>query len=200
MQFMPEQLSFRLVNQFGMVPIRYSDPDWAQAYGLPEDYGLSFLTNLFLHGGWWHLVINMWFMWIFADNIEDRMGHIGFLIFFLICGIFATLLQWYFDPSLAIPVVGASGSIAGVLAAYFFLYPLARVIIWVPVLFYPLLFPVPAIAFLGGWVILQLHDAVTSILFKDVGIGVAWWAHLGGFISGGLLYRLFLLKSWANKS
>ncbi|MGZ8919218.1 MAG: rhomboid family intramembrane serine protease, partial [Methylobacter sp.] len=132
MQLIPLQLSYRLVNLYGMVPVRYSNPQWAVSSGMPYDGYLSFLTSLFLHGNWPHLIINMWFLWIFADSVEDRMGHLRFLIFYLVCGLLATILQWYFDPTLAIPVVGASGAIAGVLAAYFFLYPLERVVVWVP--------------------------------------------------------------------
>jgi membrane associated rhomboid family serine protease len=137
----------------------------------------------------------MWFLWIFADNVEDRMGRFPFLIFYLLCGIFASLLQWYFDPVLDIPVVGASGAIAGVLAAYFFLYPFERVVLWMPLLFFlPIVIHVPAIAFLGLWLIMQLHDATTSIVIKGAVVDVAWWAHIGGFIVGSLLYRFFIKK------
>lgn len=193
MYFMPDAQSFRLINLYGMVPVRYSN-GWTGYNGLPFDGYLSFVTNLFLHASWWHLIMNMWFMWIFADNVEDRMGHVPFLVFYLVCGLFATILQWYFDPSLTIPVVGASGAIAGVLAAYFFLYPLERVVVWVPLFFLPIVIHVPAIAFLGLWIILQLHNATTSIVFDNVPVDVAWWAHLGGFIAGSLLYRFFIRK------
>ena len=190
MQIMPDAWAYRLTYLFGMVPIRYANPEWAADFGLPQDYYLSFLTNLFLHGSWLHLIVNMLFMWIFADNVEDRMGRVRFLLFYLICGLLATSLQWYFDPYLAIPVVGASGAIAGVLGAYFFLYPYARVILFIP--FLPIVVHVPAIAFLGAWVILQLHKAMTAVVFEGVTVDVAWWAHLGGFIAGLLLYRFFL--------
>ena len=193
MQLMPDELQRRLTYLYGMVPVRYSNPGWAANFGLPPDHYLSFLTSLFLHGGWFHLIINMLFLWIFADNVEDRMGHWRFLLFYLICGLLATGLQWYFDPYLAIPVVGASGAIAGVLGAYFFLYPYARVVLCFPFIF-PIVFHVPAIAFLGLWVIIQLHKAMTAVVFKGVMIDVAWWAHLGGFIAGLLLYRFFLRK------
>ena len=138
-------------------------------------------------------------MWIFGDNVEDRMGRLPFLIFYLLCGLFATFLQWYFDPKLAIPVVGASGAIAGVLAAYFFLYPFARVVVWIPILFLPIVIHIPAIAFLGLWVIIQLHNATTSVLFEGVTVDTAWWAHLGGFIAGSLSYRLFLNRDWTEE-
>jgi membrane associated rhomboid family serine protease len=195
MKLMPFEQSNRLIAQYGMIPLRYANPQWAINEGLPFDYYLSVISNLFLHANWFHLLINMWFLWIFADNVEDRMGRLPFLIFYLLCGIFASLLQWYFDPVLAIPVVGASGAIAGVLAAYFFLYPMERVILWMPLFFFlPIVIHVPAIAFLGLWLIMQLHDATSSIVIKGGVADVAWWAHIGGFIVGSVLYRLFIKK------
>ncbi len=191
MQLMPYELSYQLINQYGMVSLRYTNPQWAISFGLPFDYYLSFLTNLFLHATWIHLLVNMWFLWIFADNVEDRMGRVPFLIFYLLCGVFASVLQWYSDPNIDIPLVGASGAIAGVLAAYFFLYPLERVVLWIPPFF---LIHVPAIMFLGLWVIIQLDDATTSIVTNNITANVAWWAHLGGFIAGSILYRLFVKK------
>jgi membrane associated rhomboid family serine protease len=120
------------------------------------------------------------------------MGHGKFLIFYLLCGLFATVVQWYFDPELMIPVVGASGAIAGVLGAYFFLYPYAKVVIWFPLFLLPIFFELPAIAFLGFWVIIQLQKATTSMMFDNVTADVAWWAHLGGFIAGAILHPLFI--------
>ncbi len=181
-----------ILHVYGMVPIRYSNPDWATGFGLAPDRGLSFLTSLFLHGGWLHLIINVWFMWIFAKSIEDRMGHLMFLVFYLSCGVSAMLIQWYFSPELTIPVVGASGAIAGVLGAYFFLFPYARVVIWVPLLFLPIFVEIPAIAFLGVWMILQIQEATSTLMFEEESATVAWWAHIGGFIIGALLHRLFL--------
>ena len=195
MYFMPESQSVRLINLYGMVPVRYAN-GWTGYNGLPFDGYLSFVTNLFLHASWLHLLSNIWFLWIFADNVEDRMGRVSFLCFYLICGIFATVLQWYFDQTLTIPVVGASGAIAGVLAAYFFLYPLERVVIWVPIFFLPIVIHVPAIAFLGVWVLIQLHDATGSVFLEGVTVDQAWWAHIGGFITGSLLYRFFLKKDY----
>jgi len=184
MNLIPDQDAVDILNRYGMIPLRYTSglPD------LPFDGYFSFISNLFLHATWIHLLFNMWFLWIFADNVEDRMGRIPFLIFYLCCGAIATGLQCYFDPILNIPVIGASGAIAGVLAAYFFLYPLERVIVFFP----PILIPVPAITFLGLWVILQLYKATTAIVFTNTPVDVAWWAHVGGFIAGSVLYRFFL--------
>jgi len=194
MQFLPDSLVRNILYNYGMVPIRYSNPEWSKYFGMEADGYLSFFTNLFLHGGWLHLIINMWFLWIFADNIEDRMGHGRFILFYLICGFFATGLQWYYDPQLAIPVVGASGAIAGILGAYFFIYPYARIIVLFPLFFWPIYFELPAIGFLGLWLIIQLYKATTAAVFETTAIEVAWWAHLGGFIAGSLIYRFFLIN------
>jgi len=192
MLLLPLEIQRQLTYLYGMVPIRYSNPEWSASFGLPPDFGLSFLSSLFLHGGWLHIIINMWFMWIFANSIEDRMGHIKFLVFYLLCGLIATFVQWYFDPELVIPVVGASGAIAGVLGAYFCIYPYARVVLWLPVFLLPIFFEVPAIAFLGFWIIIQFQNATSALLFDGVTVDVAWWAHLGGFVAGVFLHPLFI--------
>ncbi len=192
MELMPHELQRQLIYQYGMLPVRYSNPQWALAFGLKPDGYLSFLTNLFIHSSWPHIIANVWFMWIFANSIEDRMGHVRFLLFYLFCGLFATYTQWYFDQDLAIPVVGASGAIAGVLGAYFRLYPQARVVIWLPLLFLPIFFQLPAVAFLGFWAIIQFQNAASSFVFEGVSIDVAWWAHLGGFVAGAIIYPMFI--------
>ncbi|GAW86950.1 conserved hypothetical protein [Bathymodiolus platifrons methanotrophic gill symbiont] len=179
-----------------MVPARYTNPEWAIAMGYPVDYYFSCISNLFLHGGWWHLIMNMWFLWIFADNIEDRMGHGRFIVFYLLCGFIATMVQWFYTPGLVVPVVGASGAIAGVLGAYFFLYPYAKIVLWVPILFLPIFVEVPAIAFIGIWVIFQMSKVTTAIMFYEGASDVALWAHLGGFIAGFLLFQYFLRKDY----
>ena len=192
MKLLPYELQRQLTYLYGMVPIRYSNSAWAAGFGLRFDYYFSFLTNLFLHGGWLHIIVNIWFLWIFSKKIEDVMGHVRFLFFYLICGVVATFVQWYFDQGLVIPVVGASGAISGVLGAYFILYPYARIVVWLPLLFLPIFFELPAISFLGFWVIMQIYKATTALVFEEVVADVAWWAHLGGFVAGVFLYPLFL--------
>ena len=192
MKLLPFETQRYLTHLYGMVPIRYSNPDWAVAYGLPPDGYLSFITNLFLHGGWLHIILNMWFIWIFSKSIENRMGSARFFVFYLLCGLIATSLQFYFDPKMVFPVVGASGAIAGVLGAYFFLYPYARVVVWFPLFFLPLFFELPAIAFLGFWGIMQIYKAMTPLVFEGITTDVAWWAHLGGFLAGAFLHPLFV--------
>lgn len=186
----PEQAQTRLFYLYGLVPARYANPDWAAWAGLPANDYTPFISSMFLHGSWMHLVANMWLLWIFGDNIEDRMGAVRYLAFYLLCGIIAGLLQIYFSPDATVPAIGASGALAGVMGAFFFLYPYARIVIWV--FFMPLFIQVPAIAFLGVWVIIQLYKGTVGLTTGGGYADVAWWGHLGGFIAGMLLYRLFL--------
>lgn len=197
MVLMPDYMSQHFMYKYGLVPIRYTNPEWARHFGLPPDHYFSFLSSLFLHGGWAHLLVNMMFMWIFADNIEDLMGHGRFLIFYLLCGLLAMYAQWYFSQNLVVPVVGASGAIAAVLGAYFFRFPYARVAIVVPIFFFPFFFEIPAIAFLGLWVIFQLQELSTAALF-GMGSNSAWWAHLGGFVVGAALHPVFVKAKAAS--
>jgi len=147
---------------------------------------------MFLHGGWVHLIGNMLYLYIFGDNIEDRLGHLGYLVFYLLSGIGAAMTQIFFDPASTVPLIGASGAIAGVLGAYFLLYPRARVLTLIPlVVFFPLV-ELPAFIFLGFWIVLQFLQAALSTSTDAAG-GVAWWAHAGGFVVGAILLPLFLL-------
>ncbi len=180
-----------LFHVYGLIPARYTFADPYATGGLPLEAYVPFVTSMFLHGGWIHLLMNMWLLWIFGDNIEDRMGSVRFLAFYLFCGLVAGALQTYFSPFSLVPTIGASGAIAGVMGAYFFLFPYAQIVIWV--LFLPLFVPVPAIGFLGIWVIIQMYKATTGLALGVAYADVAWWGHLGGFIAGILVFRLFLL-------
>ena len=171
---------------FGVVPARFSDPAWAAAVGYPGGGVWSFVTYMFLHGGWLHYLANMWTLWIFADNIEDVMGPVRFLAFYLVCGLVALGVHYVFNMSGTMPVVGASGAIAGVMGAYFLLYPQARVLTLVPIFFFPLIFELPAVLFLGIWFLSQFVSGVS-----DASGGIAWWAHIGGFLAGMLLLSVF---------
>jgi membrane associated rhomboid family serine protease len=188
----PDELE-RLLYLFGVVPARFAHPAWAQRVGFPIDAYWPFVTSMFLHGGWGHLVGNMWTLWIFGDNVEDRMGRWRFLVFYLVTGLVAGVTHYVVNPDSMLPTVGASGAIAGVLGAYLLLFPHSRVVAMLPVLFWPVFFEVPAITFLLFWFLSQVFgSALGALLPEDVG-GVAWWAHIGGFAAGLLLHRLFLL-------
>jgi membrane associated rhomboid family serine protease len=148
------------------------------------------ITSMFLHGSWMHLIGNMWFLWLFGNNIEDSMTRPRFVVFYLLCGIAAALLQVVLEPDSAIPMVGASGAISGVMGAYLVLYPRARVFTLVPLGFFLTSIALPAWVMLIYWMVLQLLGGLTSIGGEQTG-GVAFWAHVGGFLAGVLLVKPF---------
>ncbi len=180
-----------LFHYFGMVPIRYSTTGWEDLF--PLSY-LPFVTNIFLHGGWMHIISNMWTLYIFGDNVEDRMGHLPFLLFYLLSGIIANITYYLFNPYSTIPVVGASGAIAGVMGAYFVMFPFSRVITLIPLFFIPYFIEVPAFLYLMVWFIIQLYSGSFSLISPGLGGGIAWWAHIGGFLGGILLLPLFVRR------
>lgn len=150
---------------------------------------LSVISHMFLHGGWMHLISNMWFLWIFGNNVEDSMGHIRFVFFYFLCGLAAATIQSMTNPSSIIPMVGASGAIGGVMGAYVLLYPRVKVHLLIWLGFFVTTFAVPAFWMLGYWFLIQLLGGFSS--FGRSGGGVAFWAHIGGFVTGGLLIFLF---------
>ena len=160
----------------------------------------SVLTSMFLHGGWMHIIGNMLYLWIFGDNVEDQLGHVGFLIFYLAAGTVAAVGQVMINPHSAIPMLGASGAIAGVMGAYFVLYPESRVLTAIFILFFFDLVEIPAIFFLGIWFLMQLLSGVGSLgVSNAAGGGVAFFAHIGGFITGllaGAVLRIRGIRRW----
>ena len=155
-----------------------ADPDWA-----------TLVTSMFMHGGWMHLIGNMWFLWIFGNNVEDSMGHARFVLFYLLCGLAAAALQIAFQPGSGVPMVGASGAIGGVMGAYVVLYPRVRVHTAVVLGFYVTRFSVSAGFMLGYWFLIQLVGGAVDL--GRSGGGVAFWAHVGGFVAGMALVALF---------
>ncbi len=172
------QLLERLFTTFGMVPARLSlAHPWSWA---------TLLTATFLHGGWMHFLGNMWTLFIFGDNVEDRMGSGRYLLFYLLGGIIANLMQALAHPHSTVPAIGASGSIAAVLGAYFLFYPHARVITLVPGFFIPWFIELPAVIYLGFWFLTQLYSGLFALALPAQASagGIAWWAHIGGFLFG----------------
>jgi membrane associated rhomboid family serine protease len=169
------------IEQFAFIPARFSES--------PAAYAYTVLTAMFMHGGWLHLFGNMLFLWIFGDNVEDRFGHIKFLMFYLLTGVVATFAQYFMMPNSNVPTVGASGAIAGVLGAYLLMFPQSRV----NVLVGRQIMQLPAIVVLGMWIALQLFSEVGAIANTDetTGGGVAYMAHIGGFAAGLLMAFLF---------
>ena len=152
---------------------------------------LHVFTSMFLHGSWMHLLGNMWFLWLFGNNIEDSTTRPRFLIFYLLCGIAAALAQVYADPQSAVPMVGASGAISGVMGAYLVLFPRVRVFTLIPLGFYATTVALPAWAMLIYWTVLQVAGGISSTFREEGGGGVAFWAHLGGLVAGIVLIKLF---------
>jgi membrane associated rhomboid family serine protease len=189
---LPHEGLDRLFYLLGIVPARYSHPEWAVRVGFPVDDYWPFLTSMFLHGGWAHIIGNMWTLWIFGDNVEDRMGPFRFTLFYLLCGLVAAVVHYATNRDSDVPTVGASGAIAGVLGAYFVLYPRSQIVVMVPIFFYPLFFEVPAVTYLLFWALSQLFSGALALAGPvEVG-GIAWWAHVGGFAAGLLLHPLFV--------
>lgn len=171
--------------EFSLDP--YAQNDFINAYGLIPDqfHFFNIITSMFLHGGWMHVLGNMWFLWIFGDNVEDRLGHVRFLLFYLGAGALAAVLQLLFNPLSTVPMLGASGAIAGVMGAYFVLYPQSRVLTAIFLVIFFDLVEIPAVFFLGIWFLMQLLSGVGSIGAGSAGQGgTAFWAHVGGFVFG----------------
>lgn len=176
-----------LLNGLGFVPARLP-----LALRSPEmsfvDALLPLWTSMFLHGGFLHLLGNVWFLWVFGDNVEDRLGHLRFLVFYLLCGAGAGVAHALVELQSTVPTVGASGAVSGVLGAYFVLFPRSRVITLVPLVFVFLTVRLPAMVVLGYWFLIQFFSGLGT-LGGDQTAGVAWWAHIGGFVFGMLLLR-----------
>jgi len=180
------------IRDWGVVPGRL----FASLTGdtsLPVEL-LSIVTSLFLHGGWLHLIGNMWYLWIFGDNVEDRMGHARFLVFYLASGVVAALLHSAMIPGSSIPTVGASGAIAGVLGAYAYAFPRARVLTLIPIIFFFQIVSIPALVLLGIWFAFQFIAGALD-LGRASGGGVAWWAHIGGFVFGFVTMMVYSRRS-----
>jgi membrane associated rhomboid family serine protease len=176
----------QFIQIWGLVPVRLWEVGGLGGW-------LPLFTSMFLHGGWWHLISNMLALYIFGDNVEDRLGHIGYIFFYLFSGLAAGAAHLLAYRDSAIPTVGASGAIAGVLGAYLVLYPHARVLTLVPIFYFIRIVEIPALIYLGFWFVSQLFNGLFSLAYADVfqGGGVAWWAHIGGFAFGLVIAWFF---------
>jgi membrane associated rhomboid family serine protease len=183
---LPHDALNEFLTIYGVVPAYFSYP--------------TLITSMFLHGGWMHVIGNMWYLWIFGDNVEDRMGHGRFMVFYLLCGIAAAVGQVAADPNSTLPTIGASGAIAGVMGAYFMLYPRSRVLTLIPIIFLMHIVEVPAIVLLGFWFLMQLFSAGTiAMTTASQGGGVAFAAHVIGFVAGAggvFVFRKRQLDPW----
>jgi hypothetical protein len=169
---------------FAVIPARYTNADIASHFTIAQQI-FSFFSSMFLHGGWIHLLGNMWTLWIFGDNVEDRLGRARYIALYLAGGIAAALLHIFTNPGSLVPTIGASGAIAAVMGAYFRFYPHARVEAVIPPFFFGPTLVLPAVLFLGWWFLLQFFNGAVSLGARGQGFsGIAWWAHVGGFLFG----------------
>ena len=189
----------RLIFTLGFIPARFLAH---QGDNLLNPAGfLPVFSSMFLHANMIHLISNMWMLWIFGDNVEDCMGHSRYLLFFLLCGVASVFAQTVSNPQSTLPMVGASGAISGVLGAYFLSYPHARILTLVPIVILFYIIELPAYFFLGFWFILQfVQGSIYSMNSQQMaGGGVAWWAHVGGFVAGILFLYVFRCKDWQRQ-
>ncbi len=189
---MPPDALERFTYLFGVVPARFTHPDWAMRVGFPIDEYWPFLTSMFLHGGWAHIIGNMWTLWLFGQHIEDRMGPFRYLTFYLLCGISSGVVHTWINAESTVPAIGPSGAIAGAMGAYLVMFPTSRVIVMIPIFIFPLLFEFLAVFYLGYWFLLQLVSGTAAQIAMPEAGGIAFWAHIGGFITGVLIFRPFL--------
>ncbi|MBW4619348.1 MAG: rhomboid family intramembrane serine protease [Cyanosarcina radialis HA8281-LM2] len=197
----PQLQSF--VQTYAIVPDRLTSSLQSGNFGQIWPQALTLITSQFLHGGFLHLGGNMLFLWVFGNNIEDRLGHLKFIIFYLACGVLAGLAQWSVSMQSGVPSLGASGAIAGVLGAYILRFPKARILTLVPIGFFLTTLRIPAVFFLGFWFVQQAFYGIASLQVRsNVGMeggGIAYWAHAGGFVFGAILGPLLGLFASENR-
>jgi membrane associated rhomboid family serine protease len=180
-----------LLYEHALVPARYFLPAWGYRAGLPPTDLTPFITNTFLHGGWLHIILNLWTLYIFGPALEDRLGMTRFLGLYLASGLAASVAHAVFNATSQVPVLGASGAIAGVTAAYALRFPFAWVRVVVPIVIIPVFFSMPAMVFAGIWFAIQVLQGTSELLSPLAGAaGIAWWAHIGGFLAGLALLPL----------
>ncbi len=170
---------------YGLVPAKYTVGEMSRHFSVFNQV-FSLFSYMFLHGGFWHLLGNMWSLYIFGDNIEAHFGSARFLVFYILCGLISGACHFIFNPVSMIPTIGASGAIAGVMGAYLLLYPRSKILTLVPIIIIPWFIEIPAFIFLGFWFMIQFLNAAG----QEAGTGIAWWAHIGGFIAGLVLVKV----------
>ena len=187
---LPADLAEQFIMHNALVPARYTQVEFATAHGLEAANVFPFITNAFMHAGWWHLIINMWTLWLFGGPLEQRLGALRFVLFYLGCGVAASVTHFAFNLASPVPALGASGAIAGVLGGFTLLHLKERVLLLTPVLFFPVTYRLPALVYTIFWFAQQILGA--SLHWFDGGLngGIAWWAHIGGFFIGAAVIRL----------
>ena len=181
---LPPSEEIRFLYTYALVPAVYGDPALAHAAGLDPTNFLPLVTNTFMHGGFLHIILNMWTLWLFGVPLEDRLGPWRFLLFYLACGTLGSITHLVFNLNSVVPALGASGAIAGVLGGFTWLFPHAKVAVVVPVVIFPLIFHWPALLFTALWFALQVLQGTAALGAGPTTAGIAWWAHIGGFLAG----------------
>ncbi|MBI5248268.1 MAG: rhomboid family intramembrane serine protease [Desulfomonile tiedjei] len=183
----------RFIFEYGLIPLRFVAFNRFEG-GFLDNALIPVFSSIFMHGGWLHVIGNMWFLWIFGDNVEDRLGHFKYLIFYILCGIGASLLHIIAEPASKVPMVGASGAISGILGAYLVSYPHARVHTLLILFVFIQFVEIPAFLFLILWFVFQFMSGATQAAVQHDAGGVAYWAHVGGFVVGIVLFMIFPKK------
>ncbi|KAA0258433.1 rhomboid family intramembrane serine protease [Deferribacter autotrophicus] len=183
------KLSLFFVN-YGVVPVKLFAP--LHDVSLWEKI-IPFFTSIFIHGGFFHLLFNMYFLYVFGDNVEDEFGHVKYFLFYIFCGLTAAITQVVMYPQSSIPMIGASGAIAGVMGSYFILFPQAKVKTLIFILFFITVIDVPAVVFLGLWFFIQFLNSMVQSTLDSAG-GVAWWAHISGFVTGVIISIIYKIR------
>ncbi len=174
------------IREFSVVPADIFSS--VQRHAFFETSFRGIFTSMFLHAGWLHLGGNMLYLWVFGDNIEDKLGHLRYIFFYLICGVASTALYVYVDPHSTVPTIGASGAISGILGAYILFFPKAKILTLIPIFIFLQFIELPAIVVIGLWFVLQFFSGLASLGYQTAGSGgIAWWAHIGGFVAGLIL-------------
>jgi membrane associated rhomboid family serine protease len=189
--FLNQQQAEALIYKYGLIPNQVRLGGLTSLSEIRVTLLRPFFTNMFLHGGWGHIIANMWILFIFGDNVEDRMGKIGYFLFYILCGLIASFTHFIIHINSDVPAIGASGAISGVMAAYMFMFPKSRILSFIPIFIIPFFLPIPAIIYIGLWFAGQLLSGASSLMLSASATGIAFWAHIGGFVGGMLLYRLF---------
>jgi membrane associated rhomboid family serine protease len=194
-----ELISF--IYTYGFIPSNVLDADYRihLDYLMQKNGYIPLFTCMFLHSGWLHIISNMWMLYIFGDNVEDKMGKIRFIIFYLLAGLTATLAHTFMNEGSTLPIIGASGAIAGVMGAYMFMYPRSKIESLLFILFYPIIIEIPAFTYLGVWFMLELLNGSAANFFSNApSQPIAFWAHIGGFVFGALFHKIFIFSHRKN--
>ncbi|MEM6763345.1 MAG: rhomboid family intramembrane serine protease [Bacteroidota bacterium] len=198
LQLSPEEM-MALYAQYAVIPGNYLESGTGLVGGFSVGALIPFVSCMFLHGGWGHILGNMLTLYIFGDNVEDRMGHANYLLFYLLCGFAASATHVALNASSPIPVIGASGAISGVMAAYMFLYPQSKILMLFPIVIIPFFFHIRAYLYLGFWFLLQLYNGFSDLTGPESNGGVAFFAHVGGFVAGMILFKPFLDRKYKKE-